>query len=67
MNNKIPPFYIAKTLLGFGPDKDLNRVDLHLPDGQYFTLCEMNEDRTEQDIKRWRSLVKILNVMWEDS
>lgn len=61
---ELPPFYITQTLLGFGGDQDTNCIFLNLPDGSQFVLCEMGEPRTEQQLKRWRKLVKALTQQW---
>jgi len=61
---KTPPFYVTRTLLGFSPGPDLNRVFLNLPDGAQFVLREMNEPRTEQDSRRWQALAERLSILW---
>jgi len=57
-----------KTLLGFGGGRDLNRITLHMPsryhDSNQMVLCEMNADRTDDDIKRWNSLANDLSQVW---
>lgn len=63
--SKLPKFYISQTLLGFGGAKDLNRVSIRIPGDKEFVLCEMGEDRTDAQIKRWHELAKKLNEIWE--
>lgn len=64
-SSKIPPFYISRTLLGFGPGQlDLNRISLNLPNHDSFILCEMNEFRTDEDIQRWHRLAAELSRLW---
>lgn len=66
--NPIPPFYCARTLLGFGDGRDLNRIFLHMPGGYHdnnqMILCEMNAERTDADIKRWNTLAHELSQVW---
>ena len=59
----LPPFYVTKTLLGFG-GKDLNRITLNMPGDRSFVLCEMNEDRSLVDVNRWNELATELSKVW---
>lgn len=67
MNDKIPPFYISRTLLGFGPgEPDLNRIFLQMPGDRAFVLCEMGEPRTDGHRKRWHELAEELSRLWSE-
>ena len=62
----IPPFYITRTLLGFDPgEPDRNRVSLNMPNDRRFVLCDMGEDRTDKDVKRWNAMAAELSALWE--
>jgi hypothetical protein len=67
IKTNMPPFYICRTLLGFGAgEPDLNRVFLQMPTGRAFVLCEMNEPRTELQTQRWHDLAKKLSEEWNN-
>lgn len=61
---KLPPFYVTKTLMGFGGE-DLNRVTLNMPGDQSFVLCEMNEPRTDVQRSRWNAMAAKLSEIWK--
>ena len=62
---KLPAFYCLKTLMGFAPAQDLNRVTLHGPDSFEHVLFEMNEPRAESAQAWGQSLAHKLNQLWE--
>jgi len=62
--SKIPPFYCTKTLLGFGPGPDLNRVVLNCPDDSRIVLFEMGEARSPDANSRCNALAAHLTELW---
>lgn len=64
---KIPPFYISRTLMGYGGGRDLNRVTMTMPGERDFVIYEMGEPRSDDELKKWHRLINELNKLWEKS
>ncbi len=63
---KMPSFYCCRTLLGFAPEQDLNRVTLYGPDDFQFVLYEMAEKRPANAHDRCNLLAQQLRVLWDN-
>lgn len=61
---KIPPFYVAKTLLGMTPDR--NRISLYMPGDRSVVLRDMGAPREDWEIKLWNELAQKLSEVWEE-
>ncbi len=64
----IPPFYVTRTLLGYGAgQQDLNRVTLNMPGDRGFIIYEMGEPRDPAHESRLNALAAMLSEIWEKS
>lgn len=61
----VPPFFVTKTLLGFPPGQDRNRLTLILPGDKEFILLEMGELRSSELAGRFSALAAELTKLWE--
>ena len=61
----IPTFFCSRTLLGFHPSQDLNRITLNGPDNFQFILYEMGEPRPADAADRCNGLAGRLTLLWD--
>jgi hypothetical protein len=64
MDLKIPPFFCMKTLMGYHPGPDLNRITLNCPDGSEFVLYKIGEARDPQANQRCNELAAHMSKLW---
>lgn len=62
---ELPTFLVTKTLLGFPPGEDRNRLTLLMPEGREFVLLEMGEQRSPELAGRLNALASELANLWE--
>lgn len=65
MSTKMPAFFVTKTLLGFPPGEDRNRLTLVMPGEREFVLLEMGEPRTPEIVACFNALAVELTALWE--
>lgn len=63
--SELPAFYCTRTLLGFHPEQDINRMTLNGPGDWRFVLYEMGEPRDQRATQRANQLAAALTKLWE--
>lgn len=62
---KTPAFYCMKTLMGYHPGPDLNRITLYGPNDFSFELIPIGKDRDPNANQRCNELAAKLTELWE--